>query len=66
MGIIADGLLLDVLRRIKCFGVHLVRLDIRQESTRHSDVISELTRYLGSVIMSSGASRTRLPSWFAS
>ncbi|AJR07260.1 phosphoenolpyruvate carboxylase [Photobacterium gaetbulicola] len=47
MGIIADGLLLDVLRRIKCFGVHLVRLDIRQESTRHSNVISELTRYLG-------------------
>ncbi|PSU49975.1 phosphoenolpyruvate carboxylase [Photobacterium frigidiphilum] len=47
MGIIADGLLLDVLRRIKCFGIHLVRLDIRQESTRHSDVISELTRYLG-------------------
>lgn len=47
MGIIADGLLLDVLRRVKCFGVHLVRLDIRQESTRHSDVISELTRYLG-------------------
>ncbi|WP_413112771.1 phosphoenolpyruvate carboxylase [Thaumasiovibrio sp. DFM-14] len=47
MGIIADGHLLDVLRRVKCFGVHLVRLDIRQESTRHSDVISELTRYLG-------------------
>ncbi|MGF1685319.1 phosphoenolpyruvate carboxylase [Photobacterium japonica] len=47
MGIIADGLLLDVLRRVKCFGVHLVRLDIRQESTRHSNVISELTRYLG-------------------
>ncbi|WP_087020232.1 phosphoenolpyruvate carboxylase [Thaumasiovibrio subtropicus] len=47
MGIIADGHLLDVLRRIKCFGVHLVRLDIRQESTRHSDAISELTRYLG-------------------
>ena len=47
MGIIADGLLLDVLRRIKCFGIHLVRLDIRQESTRHSDAISELTRHLG-------------------
>jgi phosphoenolpyruvate carboxylase len=47
MGIIADGALLDTLRRIKAFGVHLVRLDIRQESTRHSDVISELTRYLG-------------------
>ncbi|MBV7262139.1 phosphoenolpyruvate carboxylase [Photobacterium sp. WH24] len=47
MSIIADGLLLDTLRRIQCFGVHLVRLDIRQESTRHSNVISELTRYLG-------------------
>ncbi|WED22050.1 phosphoenolpyruvate carboxylase [Vibrio sp. JC009] len=47
MGVIADGCLLDTLRRIKAFGVHLVRLDIRQESTRHSDVLSELTRYLG-------------------
>jgi phosphoenolpyruvate carboxylase len=47
MGAIADGSLLDTLRRIKAFGVHLVRLDIRQESTRHADVLSELTRYLG-------------------
>ncbi|MGL6316154.1 phosphoenolpyruvate carboxylase [Vibrio sp. WXL103] len=47
MSIIADGSLLDTLRRVKAFGVHLVRLDIRQESTRHSDVLSELTRYLG-------------------
>ncbi|MFB9136459.1 phosphoenolpyruvate carboxylase [Vibrio sp. AK197] len=47
MGVIADGSLLDTLRRVKAFGVHLVRLDIRQESTRHSDVLSELTRYLG-------------------
>ncbi len=47
MGSIADGSLLDTLRRTKAFGVHLVRLDIRQESTRHSDVLSELTRYLG-------------------
>ncbi len=47
MSIIADGQLLDTLRRIKAFGIHLVRLDIRQESTRHSDVLSELTRYLG-------------------
>ncbi|MFG0773904.1 phosphoenolpyruvate carboxylase [Vibrio plantisponsor] len=47
MGVIADGSLLDTLRRIKAFGVHLVRLDIRQESTRHADVLSELTRYLG-------------------
>jgi len=47
MGIIADGSLLDTLRRIKAFGTHLVRLDIRQESTRHSDALSELTRFLG-------------------
>ncbi|WCE29508.1 phosphoenolpyruvate carboxylase [Vibrio sp. SCSIO 43137] len=47
MGVIADGSLLDTLRRVKAFGVHLVRLDIRQESPRHADVLSELTRYLG-------------------
>lgn len=47
MGIIAEGSLLDTLRRINTFGVHLVRLDIRQESTRHANVLSELTRYLG-------------------
>lgn len=47
MAIIADGLLLDTLRRIRCFGIHLVRLDIRQESTRHTDAVAEITRYLG-------------------
>ncbi|TQP28979.1 phosphoenolpyruvate carboxylase [Vibrio cholerae] len=47
MGVIADGSLLDTLRRIKAFGMHLVRLDVRQESSRHAEVISELTRHLG-------------------
>ncbi|AXF78528.1 phosphoenolpyruvate carboxylase [Erwinia tracheiphila] len=47
MGIIANGQLLDTLRRVKCFGVPLVRIDIRQESTRHTDAIAEVTRYLG-------------------
>ncbi len=47
MGIIANGHLLDTLRRIKCFGVPLVRIDLRQESTRHTEAISEITRYLG-------------------
>jgi phosphoenolpyruvate carboxylase len=47
MEIIADGLLLDMLRRLSCFGVNLLRLDIRQESGRHTEVLSELTRYLG-------------------
>jgi phosphoenolpyruvate carboxylase len=46
MGLIADGNLLNMLRRVRCFGSHLVRLDIRQESARHTEVLSELTRYL--------------------
>lgn len=47
MGIIANGQLLNTLRRVKCFGVPLVRIDIRQESTRHTEAIAEITRYLG-------------------
>ena len=47
MRLIANGLLLDILRRIACFGIHMLRLDIRQDASRHSDVIAELTRYLG-------------------
>lgn len=47
MEIIANGLLLDTLRRIQCFGVPLIRIDIRQESTRHTNAVAELTRYLG-------------------
>ncbi|MBJ3815232.1 phosphoenolpyruvate carboxylase [Shimwellia pseudoproteus] len=47
MGIIANGELLDTLRRVKSFGVPLVRIDIRQESTRHSEALGEITRYLG-------------------
>ncbi|SUB83985.1 Phosphoenolpyruvate carboxylase [Pragia fontium] len=46
MSIIANGQLLDTLRRIGCFGLPLVRIDIRQESTRHSDALAELTQYL--------------------
>jgi len=40
MEIIAGGSLLDVLRRIRCFGVHLVRHDIRQDSARHTEAMS--------------------------
>nr|WP_310618118.1 phosphoenolpyruvate carboxylase [Pantoea cypripedii] len=47
MGIIANGQLLDTLRRVKCFGVPLVRIDLRQESTRHTEALAEVTRYLG-------------------
>jgi len=47
MRVVADGLLLDVLRRVNTFGLRLAKLDVRQDSSRHSDVFSELTRYLG-------------------
>ncbi len=43
---IAEGSLTDIIRRVACFGLTLLRLDIRQESTRHSDVINEITEYL--------------------
>ncbi|HBO22687.1 MAG TPA: phosphoenolpyruvate carboxylase [Providencia sp.] len=46
MKIIANGQLLDTLRRIRSFGLQLVRIDVRQESTRHTDALSELTQYL--------------------
>ncbi|WP_028862380.1 phosphoenolpyruvate carboxylase [Psychromonas aquimarina] len=44
---IANGLILDILRRLACFGINLVKLDIRQDGERHGDALSELTRYLG-------------------
>ncbi|MEP0174843.1 MAG: phosphoenolpyruvate carboxylase [Paraglaciecola sp.] len=47
MTVIAQGHLQDTIRRVHCFGVHLLKLDVRQDSERHSDVFSELTRYLG-------------------
>ncbi|MCI0915839.1 phosphoenolpyruvate carboxylase [Pseudomonas stutzeri] len=47
MGVIADGALLDSLRRVAAFGLFLVRLDIRQDSTRHVAAMEEITDYLG-------------------
>ena len=41
---IASGELLDLMRRAKCFGINLARLDVRQESSRHSQLISEFVR----------------------
>ena len=46
MDTIAHGPLLDALRRAVCFGVCLVRLDLRQNAERHTQVLDELTRYL--------------------
>ena len=43
---IAHGPLLDTLRRARCFGVHLVHMDIRQNAAQHTAVLDDLTRYL--------------------
>ncbi|KAK4484523.1 hypothetical protein RD792_007107 [Penstemon davidsonii] len=43
---IADGSLLDFLRQVSTFGLSLVRLDIRQESDRHTDVLDSITKHL--------------------
>ena len=41
---IANGDLLDLIRRAKCFGINLARLDIRQEASRHSQLLNELIK----------------------
>ncbi|NQD95214.1 phosphoenolpyruvate carboxylase, partial [Pseudomonas sp. CrR25] len=47
MGVIADGPLLDCLRRAVTFGLFLVRLDVRQDAGRHAAALNEITDYLG-------------------
>lgn len=47
MQVIANGLLRDTIRRAYAFGLTLLKLDVRQESGRHTQVFSEFTRYLG-------------------
>ena len=41
----AEGRLLDLIRRMYCFGVSLMKMDVRQESHRHSEAIDSITRY---------------------
>ena len=41
---LAGGDLLDLMRRAKCFGINLARLDIRQESSRHTKLMSEIIK----------------------
>jgi phosphoenolpyruvate carboxylase len=46
-GMIAEGRLKDLLRRLSVFGLTLMRVDIRQESTRHTEALNALTEALG-------------------
>jgi len=45
--LVADGLLSDIVRRLKVFGITLVPLDIREESTKHTSALDAITRWLG-------------------
>ncbi|XID74986.1 phosphoenolpyruvate carboxylase [Alkanindiges sp. WGS2144] len=44
---IANGKLLDLIYRVSCFGIELLKLDVRQEAGRHRDAITAITRFLG-------------------
>ncbi|MCO4764395.1 MAG: phosphoenolpyruvate carboxylase [Myxococcales bacterium] len=47
LGQLADGRLKDIRLRLDAFGLTLARLDIRQDSERHSDVLDAVTVALG-------------------
>lgn len=44
---VADADLKDLIRLVKTFGFYLMRLDIRQESTVHTDAVADLLSHLG-------------------
>ncbi|WOK93352.1 hypothetical protein Cni_G02049 [Canna indica] len=44
--ILADGRLVDLIRRVATFGMVLMKLDLRQEASRHSETLDAVTRYL--------------------
>ena len=46
-GIVAEGRLLDLLRRLACFRLTLMQLDIRQEASHHIAALDAVTRALG-------------------
>ena len=43
----ANAELLDLIRLTRTFGFYLARLDIRQESTVHTEAVAELLAHLG-------------------
>ena len=44
--VIANGLVLDLLRRTYAFGLNLAKLDIRQESNRHQKLLKNVCIHL--------------------
>eukprot|EP00750_Incisomonas_marina_P020363 INCI3980.2.p1 GENE.INCI3980.2~~INCI3980.2.p1 ORF type:complete len:625 (-),score=117.35 INCI3980.2:2650-4524(-) len=47
LGSIANGPLVDTIRRVAAFGMALLPLDLRQESGRHSEALNAITEHLG-------------------
>ncbi|WP_206486195.1 phosphoenolpyruvate carboxylase [Thalassotalea sp. G2M2-11] len=43
----ANSLLLDVIRKVHCFGISLVKLDVRQHSEFHDQTLAEIVAELG-------------------
>ncbi|MEC7119336.1 MAG: phosphoenolpyruvate carboxylase, partial [Pseudomonadota bacterium] len=46
MAEIAQRELLDIIRRVHCFGLSLIKLDIRQDAGRHLQALDAITQYL--------------------
>jgi phosphoenolpyruvate carboxylase len=44
---IADGDLLDLIRRVNAFGITLLPLDVRENAARHTQLFGEVTEQLG-------------------
>ncbi len=47
MKVIANGSVLDLIRRVATFGMTLVRLDVRQDASKHIEALSAITRFYG-------------------
>ena len=64
-GLIADGALADVRRRLACFGLTLARLDIRQDARRHREAIDLIARHAGHAGYAEWAEEARV-AWLVS
>jgi phosphoenolpyruvate carboxylase len=64
-GLIADGKLVDIIRRLAVFGLSMVPLDIREESTKHTEALDAITRWLGAGSYKEWSEEARL-NWLTS
>lgn len=43
---VANSQIIDLIRKVRCFGISLVKLDLRQHSERHDSALAEITEAL--------------------